>query len=108
MKIAVIGTGEVGGTLGRLWAGKGHVVTFGSRNPGAPKVKKLLRSIPGGASAGTVRDAAASSDVVVLATPWESTRSSVKACGGLKGKVIVDCTNPYSAKLQRMVLDVNN
>jgi predicted dinucleotide-binding enzyme len=108
MKIAIIGTGEVGGTLGRLWSEKGHVVTFGSRNPAAPKVKKLLQSISDGASAGTIHDAAASSDVVVLATPWESTQAAVKACGSLKGKVIIDCTNPYSFKLQRMVLDVKN
>lgn len=107
MKIGIIGTGEVGGTLGRLWADKGHVVTFGSRNPAAAKVKKLLLSIPGGASAGDVGSAAASSDVVVLATPWEATRGALKACGNhLKGKVLIDCTNPYSFKLQRMVLDV--
>jgi predicted dinucleotide-binding enzyme len=107
MKIAVIGTGEVGGTLGRLWSAKGHEVTFGSREPGSAKVLKLLRSIPDGISAGTIPDAAASSDVVVLATPWEATEAAVKACGSLKGKTIIDCTNPYSFKLKKMVLDVD-
>jgi 8-hydroxy-5-deazaflavin:NADPH oxidoreductase len=107
MKIAIIGTGEVGGTLGRLWAAKGHVVTFGSRKPGSAKTKRRLLSIPDGASAGTPHDAAASSEVVVLATPWEAVQASLKACGGaLKGKVLIDCTNPYSAKRRRVELDV--
>lgn len=105
MNIAIIGTGEVGGTLGRLWAARGHSITFGSRNPGSAKVKKLLLGIGNGVSAGSVRDAAASSEIVALATPWEATRAAVKACGSLKGKIVIDCTNPYSFKLQKMVLD---
>ncbi len=42
MKIAVIGTGCIGGTLGRRWAQKGHEVTFCSRTPGSDKVRALL------------------------------------------------------------------
>ena len=34
MEIAVIGTGFIGGILGRALAGAGHQVTFGSRHPG--------------------------------------------------------------------------
>ena len=42
MKIAVIGTGNVGGTLGSWWAKNGHQVVFGTRNPNSEKVQKLL------------------------------------------------------------------
>ena len=42
MKIAVIGSGNVGGTLGKGWAKKGHDVTFGVRNTSDPKLKERL------------------------------------------------------------------
>ena len=41
MEIAVLGTGDVGGTLGRRWAQKGHQVVFGSRNPGEEKGRDI-------------------------------------------------------------------
>ncbi len=45
MKIAVIETGRVGGTVGRRWADSGHEVIFGVRNPSDEKVKKLLEAV---------------------------------------------------------------
>ena len=33
MKIGIIGTGNVGSALGTRWAGLGHTVMFGARNP---------------------------------------------------------------------------
>ena len=43
MKIAVIGAGNVGGTLGKRWARAGHEVAFGARNPADAKVAALVR-----------------------------------------------------------------
>jgi 8-hydroxy-5-deazaflavin:NADPH oxidoreductase len=40
--------------------------------------------------------AAAAADVVVLCTPWQATQQAVQSCGGLAGKVIIDCTNPLT------------
>src|SRR5207245_2412055 len=57
MKIAIIGAGNVGGTLGTRWAKNGHVVTFGVRNPGEEKVKKLLRDAGSNTRAATIADA---------------------------------------------------
>ena len=48
MKIAVIGAGNVGGTLGRRWGESGHEVIFGVRDPAAGKTRDLLdRCAPG-------------------------------------------------------------
>ena len=95
MKIAVIGAGNVGGTLGRGWAVKGHDVTFGVPDPGSGKVRDLLASIPSNAAAGTVGDAAHGAEVVVLATPWgEPARDAVAACGDLAGRTVLAVTNP--------------
>jgi 8-hydroxy-5-deazaflavin:NADPH oxidoreductase len=43
MKIAIIGTGNVGGTLGKAWAAKGHEVAFGARRPDDTKVKAVRK-----------------------------------------------------------------
>ena len=94
MNIAVIGAGGVGETLGKAWARRGHSVTFGVRDPAAEKSRKLASS---GIAVRTNRDAAASAQVIVLATPWQATREAVRACGDLAGKIVIDCTNPLKA-----------
>lgn len=67
MRICVIGAGNVGGTLGRGWARKGHEVIFGVRQPKAPKTRTLLEQIGGSVKAGTVAEAVAFGSVVALA-----------------------------------------
>lgn len=96
MRIAMIGAGGVGSTLGRRWAGAGHDVTFGVRAPDDPKYKALRDA---GLRLAGVSEAAGEADVVVLATPWPATRDAIGQCGDLSGKVIVDCTNPLKAGL---------
>lgn len=95
MKIAVLGTGNVGGTLGRRWAQAGHQVCFGSRDPASEKVQKLLAEAPQ-ATACTLRDAAANSDVILLASPWATMQSTLAALGDVTGKVVIDCINPLN------------
>jgi NADPH-dependent F420 reductase len=92
MKIGVLGTGNVGGTLGRLWAQRGHQVVFGTREPRGEKARALLEAAPGARAASTA-EAAAWGEVVVLATPWAAAHEVVRAAGDLQGKILVDCTN---------------
>ena len=47
MKIAVLGAGNVGGGLGKLWAGRGHEVRFAVPDPGSEKIKTLLAGTGG-------------------------------------------------------------
>jgi NADPH-dependent F420 reductase len=94
MKIAMIGAGNVGGTLGKRWAAVGHQVKFGVRQPQDEKIRGLLKECGANASAATVAEAAAFGDVVVLTTPWDGAKSAVEAAGNLSGKTLVDCTNP--------------
>jgi predicted dinucleotide-binding enzyme len=95
MKIAVIGMGSVGGTLGRRWGEVGHAVTFGVRKPNDPKVAAGA----GEARLSTVAGAAADAEVVVLAVPWEALKDAIASAGDLAGKVLLDCTNPLSPGL---------
>jgi 8-hydroxy-5-deazaflavin:NADPH oxidoreductase len=108
MNIGVIGTGNVGGALGKLWAAKGHQVVFGTRDPADPKVRELLRSTNGKARAVSVREAAASTEVVVLAVPWPAVLDAVRSAGDLTGKILVDSTNPLAPDLSGLVLGANN
>jgi hypothetical protein len=99
MKIAVIGSGNVGGTVGRRWADLDHEVVFGSRDPSSENVKNILASTGGKAKVDTVAGAAAFGEVVVLATPWEATKDAIAAADDLLGKVVLDCTNPLKPDL---------
>jgi predicted dinucleotide-binding enzyme len=94
MKIAVIGTGSVGGTLGRRWAELGHSVCFGVRNVSDPDANALVAQIKGDARLAGVREAAADAEVVVLATPYAANTAALAAAGDLAGKILIDVTNP--------------
>ena len=100
MKIAVIGTGHVGGTLGSRWARQGHQVVFGTRNPESVKVQELLEISGNQAGAEGLKEAADEADVVVIAVPWSVTQATIEALGDLRGKIVVDCTNPIAPGLQ--------
>jgi len=99
MKIAVIGTGNVGSTLGRRWANNGHQVVFCSRTPDSERVRGLVGASGPNASAAGVSEGVATSDVVVLATPWPAALASIEAAGNLQGKIVVDCTNALKEDL---------
>jgi 8-hydroxy-5-deazaflavin:NADPH oxidoreductase len=95
MKIAVIGAGGVGTSLGKTFAAKGHEVRYGARNPASDKVTAALASTPG-ASATAIADAVGWADAVVLATPWGGTQEAVVAGGDYQGKPLLDVTNPLT------------
>lgn len=104
MKIGIIGSGNVGGALGKGWAKMGHSVVFGVRDPGDEKVKSLLKQAAPNARAGSVQEAAAFGEVVVLATPWPATQDAIRSAGNLKGKVVFDCTNPLKPDLSGLAI----
>jgi 8-hydroxy-5-deazaflavin:NADPH oxidoreductase len=104
MQIAIIGAGNVGGTLGRRWAQNGHEVIFGVRDPHSTKVQEVLRAAGARAHATSVREAAAAATCVVLATPWAATQDAIQAAGELSGKILIDCTNPLAPGLRGLAL----
>jgi predicted dinucleotide-binding enzyme len=104
MRIGILGAGNVGGTLGRGWASKGHEVFFGVPRPQDAKTQDLIRGIGPKARAGKVADAAGFAEVVVLATPWQVTEDAINEAGTLAGKIVVDCTNPLTADFSGLVL----
>jgi predicted dinucleotide-binding enzyme len=104
VKISIFGAGNVGVTLGRAWARKGHEVFFGVPRPQDVKMRDLLKSIGPKGRAGTVAEAANAGEVVVLATPWPATRDAIQAADSLAGKIVVDCTNPLKEDFTGLAL----
>jgi 8-hydroxy-5-deazaflavin:NADPH oxidoreductase len=96
MKLGILGAGNVGGTLGKQWAARGHDVRFGVRDPKDGKLQALLKEIGPNATAGSVREAASFGEVIVLALPWQAVPDSLREAGNLTGKVVIDCTEPVS------------
>ena len=93
MNIAVIGSGNIGTTLGRKWSEAGHTVVFGTRDPGAEKIGHLLETIPGAAS-GDIPSAINQAEVVLLAVPGTAVATFVSANrAALDGKIVIDATN---------------
>lgn len=99
MKIAIIGAGNVGGTLGKRWALAGHDILFGVRDPTREKYQSLVSQTGGKGRLTSNAEAAAQADAVLLATPWNTTEAALTACGSLAGKVVMDATNPLGADL---------
>ncbi len=91
--VAVIGTGEVGSTLGKRWAALGYKIVYGSRTPDDDRVKKLVSETGHGASAENNADAAAKSELALLALPWVATEDVIKGMGDLTGKILMDPIN---------------
>lgn len=96
MKIGILGTGDVGRTLAGGFAGLGHEVRVGTRDPASEKAKALAATLGPKVGVVTFADAATFADVGVLATAWSGTESALQLAGPghLYGKVVIDATNP--------------
>lgn len=94
MKLAILGAGSVGSTLGRAWATQGHNVIFGVRDVNTSKVQTLLTEIGANAQAATLAEAVARAEVAVLTVTWDAMSEVVETIGKLDGKILLDCTNP--------------
>ena len=95
MKVGIIGSGQVGKTLAKGFAGKGHDVVVGMRDPADPKAKETAGRI-GKARLGSFADAARHGEVLVFAVHGANVAEAVEQAGpdNLAGKLVLDTTNP--------------
>ena len=94
MNIAVIGAGNIGGTLGQKWAQAGHTIRYGVRNPNDAKYDELRST---GAVA-TVSDALRGAQTVLLALPGGAAAEFAAQYGlDLNGVLVIDATNNVRA-----------
>ncbi|MGD1076551.1 MAG: NADPH-dependent F420 reductase [Thermodesulfovibrionales bacterium] len=92
MNIGIIGSGNVGSSLGKIWAENGHQVIFSFSRETA-KLNALAQSVPN-ARPGTPKEAAVQSEVVLLSVRWAQAAEAIQSAGSLQGKILIDCTNP--------------
>ena len=96
MNVGILGTGDVGKSLGRGFIAVGHSVTMGAREAANPKAAAWVKEAGPRASAGTFVQAARAGEVVVLATLGTATEEVLRGVGpdACKGKLVLDATNP--------------
>lgn len=94
VRIGILGSGDVGRALGAGFAGLGHDVKIGSRDPG--KLAEWVAATGPRASSGTFAEAARFGDILVLATLGVATEDAIALAGvdAFDGKVVLDTTNP--------------
>src|SRR6516225_6466653 len=97
MKIGIIGSGNMGGCLGKLWSRAGHDVMFSFTRD--PRALEAAAAAAGGRS-GAVVDAAQFGDVVLVAVPWAAIDVALNdVAAALAGKIVISCNNPLKPDL---------
>jgi predicted dinucleotide-binding enzyme len=97
MKIGVIGSGKIGSMIGGLWVKAGHEVMFSDRDP--EQVKRVIEGLGPRARAGSVPEAAAFGDAILIAVPYAALPAIQQQVGAqLKNKVVIDPNNPVPAR----------
>ena len=99
MKIAVIGTGNVGGALAKRLAEQGHKILMGVRDVRSFKGQALLHQ-PGDISAQPVMDAVRSSEIIILSVPAAAVIEAARSLGDVHDKIIIDTMNSVFFKLE--------
>ena len=96
MKIAILGAGNIGRTLGVKWIRAGHAVLFGVRDVRSSKTVSALEQAQG-AKALDVTTAIRESEVILFSLPWKMVPEIAQANEeGLNGKVLIDATNNFA------------
>ncbi|MDE2136077.1 MAG: NAD(P)-binding domain-containing protein [Gammaproteobacteria bacterium] len=104
LRIGIIGTGHIGGTLARLWVAAGHEVLISSRHP--EELRGLAGTLGPRAHVGTPRDAALFGDVVVVSVPYGALPQVGRDLRSeLAGKIVLDTCNPYPSRDGEMAVE---
>lgn len=95
--IGTIGAGHIGGTIGGLWIKNGHRVFFSDRHPA--QLNGLIASLGPLAKAGTVEQAIAFGDAILLTVPYGAIpQIGHDYADKLKGKIVLDTCNAVPAR----------
>lgn len=94
--IAIIGTGDLGDSLGVRLADLGYSVIYGSRSPDSERVQAVVAKTGNGASATSQQEAANKAEIIFLPIPWPAMETAAQNLGNLDGKIVVDPSVPWT------------
>jgi len=103
VNIGIIGSGNVGKALGETWLKKGHQILF-SYSRDLQKLRAYAAGLGRKASAGTPAEAVQFGEAILFAPPWPAAEDALRAAGPLKGKILIDCTNPLKPDLSGLAI----
>ena len=104
LKIGIIGTGHIGGTLATLWVGAGHEVLMSSRHP--QELQALAHSLGPKAHVGTPAEAARFGEVVLMSVPYGALPQVGRELkNDLACKIVLDTGNPYPERDGQMAVE---
>ena len=92
MQIGIIGSGNMGASMGKIWAAKGHKVMF-SFSKDQAALRSVAEAAGANARTGTPGEAITFGDLVLLAVPWAAINEAIHAAGSMKNKVLFSCVN---------------
>lgn len=91
MKIAIIGTGNVGGALATAWSKAGHTILLGVQDIGNFKGRELLNN--SNTSVHSIQKAVNEAEIILIATPAPAAAEVARSLGDTSGKIIIDAMN---------------
>lgn len=104
MRIAIIGAGNIGGSLGAKWAAAGHQIVFGARDPQSARARAALSAAGAGASVTSVAAALAGAEAVLLALPGAAAAAFAQEHGAaLAGALVIDATNQFGQPVMNAI-----
>jgi predicted dinucleotide-binding enzyme len=98
MRIGIIGSGNMGSALGKLWAQQGHEVMF-SYSRDRAKLEAIAADVGANAQVGSPAEAVDFGEVILFVVPWKAVNDALTQAGSFAGKVVMSCVNPLKADL---------
>lgn len=103
MNIGMIGSGNMGSAIGKLWARQGHQVMF-SYSRDLKKLDAIAESAGTNARTGTPAEATRFGEVIMLTVQYAVLEDALKAAGSLDGKVLITCVSGLQPDFQGQTL----
>lgn len=103
MNIGMIGSGNMGSAIGKIWARQGHQVMF-SYSRDLKKLEAIAQSAGPNAHTGTPAEAARFGEVIMLTVQYAVLEDALNAAGSLDGKVLITCVSGLQPDFQGQTL----
>lgn len=95
MKIAIVGSGYVGKSYGKLFAEAGHEVIL-TWSKTKESLEQAAKEVGHGARTAEPLAAVSEAEIVLFAPRWEHIKIAADAAGPMTGKIVIDANNPYN------------